>query len=248
MKYCPTCGKQLQYDTAEICTGCGCRVIESQKGGGVIGVDKIIAFFLVAIFIVLCIIALSIISFSPHPSANVTVMVPSSAPATNPEDNSLSVGWNTMDDWSDWDHTATWSGKIVGPCNEFGPRVVDRHGEYGTEVSLIGGSTESGIWRTFSDHSGEGWNTLTLVGRLSESDVPSGRWMKIDVDNNEVYSADVTRVPPGNGILFTIPVHFAQSKNVKVKISSGQKPAWGGQPFKMEFYSLRLSLEKNAGT
>jgi len=245
MKYCPTCGKELQYDAAEICPGCGCRVKESQKGGA-IGVDKIIAFFLAAIFVVLCIIAISMVVGSPNSSADVSVIHSSPVPVSLKHDNSLSVAWGTMDDWSDWEHTASWAGEPSGPCTEFGPKIVDSHGEYGTNVSLSAGSTESSIWRTFNDPAGNGWNTLTLVGKLSASDVPTGRWMKIEVNNNVVFSADATQIPPGNGIVFIIPVHFTPSKNVKVKISNGQKPAWGGVPFKMDFYALRLSFENNA--
>jgi hypothetical protein len=142
-------------------------------------------------------------------------------------------------------HAGSWAGTSTGPCSEFGPRIIEGHGEFGTEVHLNKGSTESSIWRKLSDPVGDGWNTLALVGRLAPSDVPTGRWLKIEVNDNVVFSADVTHSPPGNGEVFSIPVHFPQSKNVKLKISNGQNPAWGGQPFTMEYYSMRLSLEKN---
>jgi hypothetical protein len=246
MKYCPTCGKQLQYDTAEVCPGCGCRVSGPQKTGGVIGIDKIVVFFLVAIFIILCIIAFTLLSPSPKVSGTNSILPRTTLPATILPDNSFSGVWNTMDDWSEWEHTAAWSGEMVGSCTEYGPRIAQGHGEYGSLINLRGGSAESSVWRTFSDPSGEGWNTLTLVGRLSPSDVPSGRWMKIEVNNEIVYNSDAAHTPPGNGILFTIPVNFPQSEKVKVKISNGQKPAWGGTPLILEYYSIRLSNENNA--
>ncbi|MCK9579990.1 MAG: hypothetical protein M0Q92_06005 [Methanoregula sp.] len=236
----------MQYDNAEICPGCGCRINEPQKTGGVIGIDKIIAFFLIAIFIILCIIAFSFLNLTPEPAMEGTFTPAQSPKAMIPHDNSLSVIWNTMDDWRAWEHVASWSGKTVGSCTENGPWIVEGHGEYGTEVNLLAGSTESSIWRTFSDPSGKGWNTLTLVGLLSGSDVPAGRWMKIEINDNLVYEADATGQPPGNNNVFSIPVHFPQSPVVKVKISNGQKPMWG-QIIRMEYYSLRLSNENYAG-
>ena len=245
MKYCPTCGKELQYDTAEICPACGCRVSGSRSTPGNIGVDKISAFFLIAIFIVLCIIALSLLHVTPALPDEVSLIPAPSAPDTAARDNSLSVVWNTMGDWSGWEHAASWSGDTVGPCTVAGPRIVNGHGEYGTVISLLAGSTESGVWRTFSDPSGRGWNTLTLTGRLSGIDIPKGRWLQIEVNDAIVYRADATEVPPGNGAIFSVPVHFPQSDTVKVRISNGQKPMWGPSVY-MEYYSLRMSLEKLA--
>jgi hypothetical protein len=242
MKYCSTCGKQLQYDQAEICPECGCRIAGVQTGK-LFGTDKIIAIALVAIFAVLCIIAFSALQPAPGTSGKETIKTLSSPLVPAASDSSLSVTWETMDDWSGWEHTASWSGKTVGTCTENGPRIVDGHGAYGTEVSLMAGSTESAVWRTFSDPSGEGWNTLTFVGKLSPCDTPGGRWMKIEVNDRVVFDADASKVPPGNGAVFSVPVHFPISKTVKVKISNGQQPAWG-TTFGMDYYSMRLSLEK----
>ncbi len=121
-------------------------------------------------------------------------------------------------------------------------RIIAGHGEYGADVNLLAGSTESSVWRTFTDHSGDGWNTLTLAGKLSASDVSYGRWLKIEVNDRDVFQGDATQVPPGNGEVFVIPVHFPQAKTLTVKISNGQTPAWGPF-FTMEYYSLRLSRE-----
>lgn len=247
MKYCPTCGKELQYDAAEICPGCGCRIPEVRDKRGH-GHDRIVAIMLVAIFVVLCVIAacflLPQISTDHISVANKTVMTPVSH-----QDNSLSIGWNSMDDWNAWKHESSWEGTKTGPCSEYGPLLIKGYEDYGSyvvygaNVSLLAGSVESGIERTFTDPTGEGWNTLTVVGLLSASDTPSGRWMKIEVNDKVVFDADATQVPPGDGVVFAIPVHFTPATIVNIKISNGQKPAWGGRPFFMNYYSLRLSRE-----
>lgn len=226
MKFCPHCGKQLQFEHAEICTGCGCRV------NAVAGrPDRIFAVILIAILAVLCIIALGILQINPFENT-----VP---------DSSLSVTWAGMEDWESWQHVASWSGTAVGSCEENGPKIVDGHGEYGTEVNLLAGATESSVWRTFSDPYGDGWNTLTFTGKMSPCDRPDGRWMRIEVNDRVEYEVHATTVPPGNGVVFSIPVQFPRSKTVKVKISNGQDPAWGNT-FKMEYYSLRLGRESGS--
>lgn len=250
MKFCPTCGKQLQFDNAEICPSCGCRVTGPQYRGWGIKADKFIVIILAAIFIVLSVIAVVVLQLPHSLQEEKGVNISSTVPTMNPQDSSMSIVWDSIDDWSEWGHAATWSGPVVGPCSEYGPIIVQGHGEYGADVNLNGGSTESSIWRTFSDPSGRGWNTLTLVGRLPAVDVPHGRWMKIEVNDQIVFRSDGTEVVPGNWDIFTLPIHFPQSKNVKVKISNGQQPAWGGagHPFRMDYYSMRLSLENNIKT
>jgi len=236
MKFCPHCGKPLQFEQAEICPACGCRV--NAIAGGI---DRAAVLILIAILAVLCIIAAGVFHLFPG-TAEKTPGDPVAPAVTGSPDSSLSVAWTGTEDWEPWKHAASWSGKTVGPCAENGPKIVDGHGEYGTEVNLLAGTTESGVWRTFTDTSGNGWNTLTFVGKMSPCDVPGGRWMKIDVNDRVVYRATASESPPGNGKIFTIPVHFPLSKTVKVTISNGQDPAWG-TTFKMEYYSLRLSRE-----
>jgi hypothetical protein len=239
MKYCPTCGRQIQYDQAEICPSCGCRA--GSPGGG-IRPDTVIAVTVVAIFLLLCVFAV-ILLLAPSPVKDPGTAKSSATPAVvTPRDTSRTITWDSMEDWKEWEHLATWSGKSVGPCREEGPVVVEGHGEYGTFVNLLAGSTESAVSRTFTDTEGAGWNTLTFTGKLSRCDVPDGRWMKIEVNDRVVFSQDASQVPPGNGAVFSIPVHFPLSKNVTVKIANGQKPAWG-QYFTMDYYSLRLGRE-----
>jgi len=233
MKFCPHCGKPLQFGHAEICPACGCRI-----SGFSFRLDRITVVVLIAILAVLCIIAAGMFQFLPVSTARNSV-VPA---GTSSGDSSLSVAWNTMDDWEHWEHGGSWSGKTAGACSEYGPRIENGHGEFGTNVSLLAGSTESRVWRTFYDAAGNGWDTLTFTGRLSPCDMPQGRWMKIEVNDRVVYEADATGIPPGNGEVFTIPVHFPRSTTVKVKISNGQTPVWGTW-FWMDFYSLRLSRE-----
>jgi len=245
MKFCPHCGKKLQFENAELCPECGCRIAEPRIAMAS-SFNIVILLILVAILGVLCLIAANSV-FSAHATAEKTTFSDTSVSSlANHEDSSLTVVWKTMEDWESWEHMASWSGKAVGPCSEEGPRIVGSHGEYGANVNLVAGSTDSNVRRTFTDSMGDGWNTLTFAGKLSPSDVPWGRWLKIEVNDLVVYQADATQSPPGNAAFFSIPVHFPQSKNVRVKISNGQSPAWGPS-FGMEYYSLRLSRENGVG-
>jgi hypothetical protein len=148
----------------------------------------------------------------------------------------------SRDGWDGWSHEASWSGTEVGPCTEYGPVIVDNHGEHGTEVRLRAGSTNAYVQRQFMDASGEGWNTLTFTGLIAASDVPGGRWMKIEVNDQQVFAGTASQVPPGNGQMFQISVPFPQSDDVNVRISHGQDPAWHLR-FEMQYHSLNLTLD-----
>jgi hypothetical protein len=152
--------------------------------------------------------------------------------------------WNwATDGWGDWQHTASWTG---GTGSEYGPVIVNdgegNHGEHGADVSLSAGSTQGSIWKTFTDPSGTGWNTITFKGLMSGSDRPGGRWMTIDINNNQVFGGTASQTPPGNHVPFEIKRSFAQSPSVTVMISNGQSPAWGPR-FAMHYYSVELSRE-----
>lgn len=158
--------------------------------------------------------------------------------------NKLSTGawiWS-RDNWGDWQHTVSWSGREAGPNSEYGPVMIGDHGEYGTDTQIYGGSTQSSVWRTFNDPSGVGWNTIEFTGLLSGTDTPSKRWMTIDVNNQQVFKGSATQNPPGNGVTFVIKRSFSQSPSIKVKISNGQDSAFGGR-FAMSYYSVKLSRE-----
>ncbi len=146
----------------------------------------------------------------------------------------------SRDGWGDWEHIATWSGNIVGPCSEYGPVMVNGHGEHGANVNLNSGSGSSSVWRTFTDPSGSGWNTIIFEGLMSGSDRPGGRWMTIDVNGQQVFGGTAGQTPPGNNQMFEITGSFPQSSTVTVKISNGQNPLWGPW-FYMEFHSLKLT-------
>ncbi len=163
-------------------------------------------------------------------------------PAASP-----SIGWNwATDGWGDWQHTWSVSGTEVGPNSEYGPIQVGDHWEHGTNTNLLAGSTQSSIWRTFTDTSGgNGWNTITFTGAISPCDVPDGRWITIDVNGQQVFGATEVNNPPGNaGQQFTVTGHFTRTTSANVVISQGQNPAWGPR-FPMSFYSVTLS---NDGT
>ncbi len=212
MKFCPHCGKKLQFENADICPECGCRIAE-QRGAMGNAFNIVIILILIAISGVICLIAASVVfsaQFTAEKITTVRDMSDSSLPDLG--DSSLTVAWISMDDWKSWEHRASWSGREVGPCTEYGPRIVAGHGEYGANVSLLAALTDSEVWRTFADTLGDGWNTLTFSGKLSPSDVPGGRWLKIEVNDRIVYQDDVMQSPPGNGEFFSIPVHFPQTR------------------------------------
>ncbi len=145
----------------------------------------------------------------------------------------------SRDQWDGWQHTASWSGTQIGPCSEYGPVIVDSHGEHGSDVNLLRGSTQSSIWKTFTDSSGTGWNTITFKGLMTGSDVPNGRWMTVEVNSQQVFGGTAAQTPPGNHQIFEITRSFPQSPTVTVRISNGQNPAWGPR-FAMHYYSLEL--------
>jgi hypothetical protein len=153
--------------------------------------------------------------------------------------------WSTQG-WGDWQHTWSVSGTQVGPNSEYGPVIVNNaegnHGEHGTNTNLLAGSTQSSVWKTFTDPSGVGWNTITFNGLMTESDVPNGRWMTINVNGNQVFGGTASQSPLGNGVPFTVTESFPQSSTVTVTITNGQNPAWGPL-FAMHYYSLSLSQQ-----
>jgi PKD repeat protein len=149
--------------------------------------------------------------------------------------------WNwSIDGWNGWSHAATWSGTAVGPNYEYGPVIVNGHGEHGTYVNLLGGTTSATVGYTFNDPSGMGWNSLTFKGNITASDVPDGRWMTIHVNNQQVFSGTATSFPPGNGQDFEIQRTFPQSGAVTINISHGQNSAFGNY-FVMKFDSFILT-------
>ena len=152
---------------------------------------------------------------------------------------SLEWVWS-RDGWNGWTHSATWTTcYTAGGCHEWGPMMIDDHGQHGSDVSLKRGTTSSYVQHQFTNPSGE-WNTLTFVGDIGASSVPEGRWMTIEVNGNQVFAATTQQTPPGNTQeKFAITVQFPASNSVDVKISQGQSPAWG-EYFIMDFYSLKL--------
>jgi hypothetical protein len=149
--------------------------------------------------------------------------------------------WNwSKDGWSGWSHTASWSGTEVGPNYEYGPLISEGYGIHGTYTNLNPGTCSASVERTFIDSSGNGWDTITFKGLLSLSDVPAGRWMKIHVNGQEVFSGTALSYPPGNNQDFEIERTFPQSNTVTINISHGQNPCWG-TTFLMYHNSLKLT-------
>ena len=175
----------------------------------------------------------------PRVESDQTIQVTFKSTAPPPSSGTEWI-WS-RDGWGDWQHTASWSGTQVGPNSEYGPVIVNGHGEHGTNTNLLAGSTQASVWRTFSDSSGTGWNTLTFDGMLPRSDVPGGRWMTIDVNGQRVLAVTELNIPPDQWSQpFEITVQFPQTTTATVKISHGQNPAWG-PIFYLEYDKLRLS-------
>jgi hypothetical protein len=203
---------------------------------------EIILFSIVAINIILVCGCVNQMQSSSQKSAVTPTSTLISTPiATVTLDQFSNVEWIwSRDCWGDWQHTASWSGDEAGPNSEYGPIMVGDHGEHGIETNLGGGITQSSVWRTFTDPSGIGWNTLEFTGLLTATSGKSGRWMTIDVNDQQVFNGNAAQNPPGNGVKFTIKRSFPQSPSVKVKISSGQTFAWHPL-FAMHYYSVKLS-------
>ncbi|MFA4849294.1 MAG: hypothetical protein WC626_06160 [Methanoregula sp.] len=155
----------------------------------------------------------------------------------------LTWDWS-VNGWKEWQYSASCkgtTGTAAGYCVEYGPVMVDGHGEYGSNVTLDRVPTESSVSKTFTAPSGTRWNTLTFNGLLSSSRVPPARWMAIDVNGIRVFYADASKTPPGNGQKFTITQSFTPANSVNIRISSGQDPTYGTPLYIMQFNSLTLS-------
>ncbi|HTY53333.1 MAG TPA: hypothetical protein VMB35_09090, partial [Methanomicrobiales archaeon] len=147
------------------------------------------------------------------------------------------------DGWGDWNHTATWDNGEAGcgqlVCEEWGPMMIDDHGEHGSHVNLNRGTTISWVERKFSNPTGI-WNTLAFTGAMSGSSSPAGRWMAVDVNGNQVYHGTALQDPPGDiQQKFTAVIPFKESNHADVNISNGQYGAYG-EYFFMDYYSVKL--------
>lgn len=155
----------------------------------------------------------------------------------------LKWDWS-VDGWGDWQHAASCAGTTgtkTESCREYGPVMIDGHGEYGSEVNLVSIPTQSRVWKTFTAPSGTRWNTLTFSGLLSSSSLPVARWMAIEVNGDRVFYANAAQILPGNGQNFIITQSFAPANSVTVRISGGQDPTYGTSLYTMQFNSLTLS-------
>ena len=265
---CDKCGFQNLDDSSKYCSRCGSTLAEPikkpstnslpqvndegqfpKKNSGCQWIAKGIFYYIVisGVIVVGLIIIVGIWSIvapnefskTTSPTPIPTIMATPVAAMTVDQYSNVEWIWS-RDQWGDWQHKASWSGSESGPNSEYGPVIVDDHGEHGTVTNLGGGSTESSVWRTFTDPSGIGWNTLEFTGALTATDMLNGRWMTIDVNDQQIFRGTAAQNPPGNNIKFTIKRSFPQSSSVKVKISNGQTPAW--RPlFAMKYYSIKLS-------
>ncbi len=159
------------------------------------------------------------------------------------DDASPSLTWNwSGDGWNGWQSRASCGGTTgkMGFCQEYGPVIVNGHGEYGSNVTFELVSTESRISKTFTAPSGR-WHTLTFTGLLSSSDYPKGRMMTIDVNGVDVYSATASTDRTINGQQFTITKTFDPAKEVTVTITSGQNPTIKTSLYMLQFNALTLS-------
>jgi len=159
-----------------------------------------------------------------------------------PSTTSSSWDWSTQG-WGNWQYSWSVSGTQDGSNSPLGPEIDNGVGVFGTNNNLLAGSTQSSVTETFIDPTGVGYNTLTFNGALGASDVPSGRWMTITVNGQQVFGATELDTPPGDSDQpFTITAAFPQTSSATVTISQGQNPAWGPD-FAMSCIDLTLSNE-----
>lgn len=156
---------------------------------------------------------------------------------------SLTWDWSTAGGWDGWQYrsSCTQTSGTTGSCREYGPVLVNGHGEYGSNVTFDRIPTESYVEKMFAAPSGTRWRNLTFTGQLSSTTVPRARWMTIDVNGVQVFSANATQTPPGNARQFTITKSFSPANNVLVRITNGQDLTWGTTMYTMQFDSLTLS-------
>ncbi|MDD1720278.1 MAG: hypothetical protein LUQ25_09480, partial [Methanoregulaceae archaeon] len=140
-------------------------------------------------------------------------------------------------------HSAIWS--KCDACSEYGPLIAGNHGEHGANVSMDRGVITASVRKVFSDTKGDGWNTMTFDGLLGGSNLPTGRWMNVTINDRMVFYGTAEDTPPGNGKPFQLRVTFPTSTNLDIRISHGQDPAWGPR-FIMQYYRISLSNDKSA--
>lgn len=132
--------------------------------------------------------------------------------------------WSNGNGWDGWQHTYACSdtGTRTGTCLEHGPVIVSGHGEYGSIVTYDRVPTRSSVSKTFTAPGGARWSSVTFQGTLSPSSVPRLRWLSIDANGVNVFYANATMSPPGNGQPFTIVRSFPPANIVTIQISDGQ--------------------------
>jgi hypothetical protein len=152
--------------------------------------------------------------------------------------------WSNENGWDGWQHTYACSttGTRTGTCLEHGPVIVSGHGEYGSIVTYDRVSTRSSVSKTFTAPGDTRWSSITFRGTLSPSSVPRLRWLSIDANGVNVFYANATMSPPGNGQPFTIVRSFAPANSVTIQIAGGQDPTVRDTTqYILQFDSLTLS-------
>jgi len=136
----------------------------------------------------------------------------------------ITWNWSSGNGWDGWQHTYACSGTgtRTGSCLEHGPVIVSGHGEYGSIVAYDRVSTRSSVAKTFTAPGGARWSSVTFRGTLSASSIPRLRWLSIDANGVNVFYANATMSPPGNGQPFTIVRSFPPANSVTIQISEGQ--------------------------
>lgn len=152
--------------------------------------------------------------------------------------------WSKENGWDGWQHTYACSntGTRTGSCLEHGPVIVSGHGEYGSMVTYDRVSTRSSVSKTFTAPGSTRWSSVTFHGTLSPSSVPRLRWLTIDANGVNVFSANATMSPPGNGQPFTIVGSFPPANSVTIQIAGGQDlTVRDTTQYFLQFDSLTLS-------
>jgi hypothetical protein len=155
----------------------------------------------------------------------------------------------SRDGWDGWLHITNDIGCSPDSCPEYGPVMVNGHGEHG--ITILTGTpsiVSSVVRREFLVPYGSEWNTVTFVGRLSpikENEYLWSRWMRIDVNGGltQYYS------PLENGKPFEITATFQPTKyKVQIEIRQGMDIPLSSRNIFMEYYSLKFTNNNSVKT
>jgi hypothetical protein len=152
----------------------------------------------------------------------------------------------SRDGWDGWRHTTLNGDCSSDDCPEYGPVMVNGHGEHGVNV-LSGEPTSitSIVGREFSVPWGYEWNTVTFIGQFSpinKDDDPEHRHIAIFVNGGLPHIF----YPPENGKPFDMTVTFPPTKyKVVLDIWQDVDNPVSSRNYYLEFHSLKFTMNNS---